>query len=278
MSGRAAAIAGLGVLCAVAVGCGGSALQVSGTTTVGATSPPPTATSALPTAPLAMRIYLARDGRIAAVGRRVPGTRAVARAAVDQLLAGPTPGEARDGFASAIPVGTRLRGIGVSGGVATVDLTGEFSGGSSTATTMRVAQIVYTLTQFPSVTSVRVRVDGRSYLPTPRARSDYEAVTPRILVESPTPGETVRCPLRIAGTSNDFEATFVAELWVGSTKVGSWPVTATSGNGARGSFDAALCQDAKAPAGPASARLVVFEPSAATGEPLGRVEIPLRYG
>jgi germination protein M len=271
-----AAVAGLALVGVLAAGCGGSALVVSGTTTVGS-GPPPVTTSTASTAPLAVRVYLSRDGRVAAVARTVPGTRAVARAAVEQLLAGPTPGEAKEGFSTAVPSGTALRGIGVSGGVATVDLTGGFSvSGSSGA--MRVAQVVYTLTQFPSVTSVRVRVDGRTALPKPQARSDYESVTPRILVESPAPGATVRCPLRITGSSNDFEATFIAELWVGGTKVGSWPVTATSGNGTRGTFDAVLCQDGKAPPGPAAARLVVYEPSAENGRPLGRVEIPLRYG
>jgi hypothetical protein len=225
-------------------------------------------TSTASTAPLAVRIYLSRDGRIAAVARTVPGTRAVARAAVEQLLAGPTPREAHEGFTTAVPSGTALRGIGVSGGVATVDLTGGFSVSGASAA-MRVAQVVYTLTQFPSVTSVRVRVDGRTALPKPQARSDYESVTPRILVESPTPGATVRCPLRITGSSNDFEATFIAELWVGGTKVG---------NGTRGTFDAVLCQDGKAPPGPDAARLVVYEPSAENGQPLGRTEIPLRYG
>jgi hypothetical protein len=262
---------------AVTGGCGGSALEVSGTTTVGATTPPSTAT-ALPTAPLSVRIYLARDGRISPVSRTVPGTRAVARAAVEQLLAGPTSGETREGFTSAVPSGTALRGIGISSAVATVDLTPAFSGGSPSTATMRLAQVVYTLTQFPSVTSVRVRVGGSPYLSGLQARSDYESVTPRILVESPTPGASVRCPLRITGTSDDFEATFIAELWVGSTKVGSWPVTATSGNGTRGTFDAVLCPDGKAPVGPGPARLIVYEPSAANGQPLGRVEIPLRYG
>ena len=49
-------------------------------------------------------------------------------------------------------------------------------------------------------------------------------------------------------------------------------VMATSGNGQRGTYDAKLRVDA--PAGEIT--LVVFEPSAADGSPLHRVEIPLR--
>ena len=63
-----------------------------------------------------------------------------------------------------------------------------------------LAQIVYTLTQFPTVESVEI--DGESY-----TRADFEEQTPSVLVESPLPFEEVTSPLRATGTANTFEAT-----------------------------------------------------------------------
>jgi germination protein M len=65
------------------------------------------------------------------------------------------------GVSTAIPAGTQLLGISIDGGVATVDLTSEYqSGESSHSMQVRLGQVVYTLTQFPTVQSVRFRLDG----------------------------------------------------------------------------------------------------------------------
>ena len=85
----------------------------------------------------------------------------VATATVEALLAGPTPAERVSGVSTAIPAGTQLLGISIDGGVATVDLTSEYqSGGSSHSMQVRLGQVVCTLTQFPTVRSVRFRLDG----------------------------------------------------------------------------------------------------------------------
>jgi germination protein M len=285
------ALAGLVALLAAA--CGGSSLETHGSTTVGGPQPPPTTSEPSPTAttpePLPrprVLVFLTRDEKVTAVSRTVEHTPAIASAALRALLAGPDAGERAQGLGSAIPAGTQLRGISLADGVATVDLSSDFaSGGGSLSASLRLAQVVYTLTQFATIESVRLRLDGEPVttfmgegldVSRPQTRGDYESVTPRILVESPTPGAVVSCPLRITGTSNDFEATFLAEVWVDGTKVGSWPVMATSGNGTRGSFDATLCEHAEI-AGQGDASLVVYEPSAEDGRPLGKVEVPLRY-
>jgi hypothetical protein len=81
----------------------------------------------------------------------------------------------------------------------------------------RVAQVVYTLTQFPGVERVRfeiagepvesiggegVVVDGEG-----AGRDAFEAALPAILVESPTPGAAVTSPVTVSGLANTFEAT-----------------------------------------------------------------------
>ena len=66
-------------------------------------------------------------------------------------------------MSSAIPAGTRLLGLTIKDGVATVDLSSEFeSGGGSASATIRLGQVVYTLTQFPTVKSVVFQIDGRT--------------------------------------------------------------------------------------------------------------------
>ena len=111
---------------------------------------------------------------------------------------------------SAIPAGTRLLGIAIEDGLATVDLSGEFLNDLGEDTALRVAQVVFTATQFPTVD--RVTHPGRGH-PGPDAsastpcpscevdRADFEEQTPFVLVESPTPGEAVTSPVRVTGTS-----------------------------------------------------------------------------
>ena len=102
--------------------------------------------------------------------REVPGTKAVATAAVNALLAGPTALESRNAISTAVPDGTQLLGLTIEGGVATVNLSSEFaSGGDANAAQTRIGQVVYTLTQFPSVKSVVVQVEGVDRGEGPRA-------------------------------------------------------------------------------------------------------------
>ena len=81
--------------------------------------------------------------------REVPETQAVGRAALEELLKGPTPEEAAAGFGTEIPDGTALLGLEIDDdGVATVDLSSEFaSGGGSLTMFVRLAQAVHT--RFP---------------------------------------------------------------------------------------------------------------------------------
>jgi hypothetical protein len=130
-----------------------------------------------------------------------------------------------------------------------------------------VAQIVYTLTQFPAVRKVRIGDDVLD-------RSDLEDVTPVILVESPLPGETVSSPITVRGTSNTFEATMRLEIRRGSNLLVAETVTASSGSGERGTYEATLDVDAS----PGPITLVAFEPSAENGQPLHTVTVPLTLG
>ena len=191
-----------------------------------------TRTVTAPTQKTAVRVYFLRDGKVAPVARRVTST------SRDALLAalndGPTDAERLAGFTTA---------------------EGD----------KQIAQVVYTLSQFDPKKPVEVA--GKSY-----TRSDFEEMTPAILVESPLPFAAVSAPLRVTGTANTFEATFEYDLTDPNGKVLSHNfVTATSGSGTRGTFDFTIPFEAPNGLG----KLIVYERSAANGSKTHVVEVPL---
>ncbi len=113
---------------------------------------------------ITVRLYWVEAGENAlGVERTLPYTQAVATASVTALLAGPTTAEQATwpAVSSAIPAGTRLLGLTVADGIARVDLSREFeSGGGTFSVTARLAQVVYTLDQFPTIDAVEFSVEG----------------------------------------------------------------------------------------------------------------------
>ena len=78
------------------------------------------------------------------------------------LFAEPTSPNAEAGWTTAIPPGTKLLGYNTGqDNVMTIDLSSEFaSGGGSLGMQLRVAQVVYTATQFENVDAVRITIEG----------------------------------------------------------------------------------------------------------------------
>jgi germination protein M len=201
-------------------------------------STPPTGSPAAsptpaPSGSMVVRAYFILNGDPGSEGLvpylfTVPKTQAVATAAMNALLKGSA--VQRDGFAdisSAIPGGTKLLGLTIKNGVATVDLSGEFAkGGGSASSQFRLAQVVYTLTQFPTVKSVLFKVDGTTVtvfgsegivLDGPVGRSRFYAQLPTIFVDRPASGAALGNPGRVAGSAQGlFEATFRITLLDGS--------------------------------------------------------------
>lgn len=235
------------------------------------TTATPTSTTAVPTTPapgpttetgavVAGSVYFLRGEKLVPARRELTGP-GVAAGAVRALLAGPSAAERAAGMASTVPEGSELRGVNLAGGTATVDLTGRFaSGGGSLSMMGRLAQLVFTLTQFDSVERVELRLDGEPVrvfggegivLDRPQTRADYEDLAPQVLVESPVHGATVTSPLRVYGSANVFEAQFSVRVTdaAGKTLV-EQQVMATSGTGTRGTFDTTLRFTAASP-GPA---------------------------
>ena len=205
------------IVVSVVAGCGSSAKRSVPPTTISSTTAPG-ATSTVTTLPgtTAFDIYLVHKENLAASGRTVEGA-ASPDAAVSALLAGPQGSLERDlGYTTEIPAGTTTNGVSVSGNTATVDLSKSFaSGGGSQSMQARVAQVVFTVTQFPGISRVNFELDGKpvtaiggeGVMVDGVGRAAFANVTPAILVESPTPGATVHSPIHANGIENTFEQT-----------------------------------------------------------------------
>jgi hypothetical protein len=226
----------LGALAILVAGCGHS-------------SPPPQSSTQTTSQKVALKVYFYKGNALVPVTVHVPETRAVATAAIGALLAGPP-----TGYTTAIPAGVRLRSLAVSKGIASAKLSSANLAHDATG------QIVYTLTQFPTVSSV----DGST-------RDDYADLTTLapIFIGSPLREATVSSPVHVSGTADVFEGTIAYEVWSGSRKLRSGFTTASAGTGTRGTWDVTFAL----PAGPA--RLVFYEPSAENGRPLHETELDL---
>ncbi|MHC3469867.1 GerMN domain-containing protein [Streptomyces sp. 7R007] len=192
-------------------------------------------------------VYFLHGEKVSAAPRTVTAP-ATASAAVRALLAGPSRFEGHHARTTAIPSGTELRSVAVRDHVATVDLSGRYDdGGGSLSMRARLAQVVFTLTRFPSVHKVAFEIEGKpvtSFGPEgivlngPVGRGDFEDVCPAVLVESPLIGDTARTPLRVWGSANTFEAEFRLKITDAARHTAADVlVRATSGTGTRGTFD-----------------------------------------
>ena len=254
-------------------------------------------TETTPAPPVSFEVWFARpdlderlnggeDPKLFAV-RRSAQTLAVGRAALEELIAGPESGDGAR-VSSAVPAGTRLLGLNIEDGLATVDLSSEFeSGGGSLSMQMRLAQVVFTLTQFPTVDAVAFRLDGEPVsvfsgegivLDGPVDRGDYADLLPAILVESPAPGARIASPVNVSGTANVFEANVtVRVLNAAGKELARTFTTATCGTGCRGDFSTTLAFPAP-PAGAEGFVVVEADDAAGMGFPAHQVKIPIVFG
>ena len=297
----------------VAAAAGLSAVALAGGASRAA-QPTPTATPGGESVDVSLYAVSLAPGRLGPQVRPYRGTvtvdpadRRVAAAAVDLLLAGPVEAMDDDGSVTAIPPEVRLLSAELVGdGVVRVDLSAEFLGrdvdreladrlatpaagqddpAPDRALRLRQAQVVFTLTQFETITGVEIVVDGEALAITdvldnpiegPVTRAAFEDVTPLILIEDPLPLATVPATFTVSGSANTFEASLFLRLTTEDGDVLSdEPVQATSGSGTRGTFEATLTVPGGTPDGPLS--LLGYEQSARDGSEVNMFEVPLRF-
>ncbi|MGH2756798.1 MAG: Gmad2 immunoglobulin-like domain-containing protein [Actinomycetota bacterium] len=154
---------------------------------------------------------------------------------------------------TAIPKGTELLGVERDLDGLHVDLSSEFeSGGGSLSMQMRVAQIVYTATQFEGVDAVSFKIEGKGVdsiggegidVSEPLTRRDFQEsyIAPNIVVESPRPGDEIADGATITGFANVFEANVNYRLVDENGDVlDEGFTTATCGSGCWGDFEIEL--------------------------------------
>jgi hypothetical protein len=245
------------------------------------TVPPPTSK---PKGTVTYQVWFTKGESLHVVKRTEKATRRVGTAALEALFDGPDSFEAESGVGTAIPRGTQLLGLAIENGIAFVDLTSEYeSGGGSFSMFMRLAQVVCTLDQFPTVKGVLFKLDGEPVdvfsgegilLDQPVGCADYEDLLPVILVTSPTAGERVANPVTVRGSANVFEANVTVRILdENGDQIAHTFTTATCGSGCRGDFSVTVGYevDHEQPG-----TIVVHDDDAAgTGTPPHQVRIPV---
>jgi hypothetical protein len=246
----------------------------------------PTGTTTTPTEHTAARrigleTWFTRQGKLFVTERGVPATVSVGRVALDRMLAGPSATEYAAGLRSQIPAGTALRGLNIAAGTATVDLSSSFGAAASPSTTrLRIAQVVYTLAQFPTVTRVRFEINGQAVtsiggIPVrgPQTPAMYSGYLPAIIVQNPVIGGQVTSPVTVSGTADVFEATVSLRILNSAGKeIARTFTTATCGTGCRGDYSVAV-RYAVTHEEPGT--IEVFETSMENGQPLNVQLIPV---
>lgn len=204
-----------------------------------------------PASKVTYQVWFGNDEGLFVSYRTDTATPRVGTAALETLLEGPDSFEEDYGLRTAIPDGTQLLGLSIDDGIARVDLTSEFeTGGGSASMQTRLAQVVYTITQFPTVEGVVFSLDGEPIdvlggegiiIDHPLTRRDYADLLPAILVTSPALTQSVESPVLIRGSANVFEANVGIQILDenGDVLVETF-TTATCGTGCRGNFRIAV--------------------------------------
>jgi spore germination protein GerM len=195
--------------------------------TTTSTTVAPTTTTTVPAEPQFVSVYFMIDSVdgsgpfVGPVTREIEPTVAVAGAALESLIEGPTAAElaGTPAVTGGLPAGTALLGLTIAGGTALVDFSAEVENIGGTFGEMAVlTQIVFTLTQFPTVDEVVLMIEGEEVEffgghgieVTPSLTRDVLlgwGLVPEILIDQPAWFATTESPMLVSGIGRLFEAT-----------------------------------------------------------------------
>ncbi|MGN9806573.1 Gmad2 immunoglobulin-like domain-containing protein [Micromonospora sp. L32] len=237
------------------------------TRSTGPVTPPRTPTpSPAATGSVTVQLWFARAGVVVPTRRTRPTTVATSRLALAELAAGPTSAEAAAGLATLVPAGVEM--VRIAEGTATVAPPESFADTDARTLRLRRAQVVWTLTQFPTVRRVAFAGSGVVL-----ARTDLADLLAPIVVTEPAIGQRVAGPVTVAGTADVYEATVSIRILDGSGRVvGTGFTTATCGSGCRGDYRGGVAYRL-ATAGPGTVE--VYEVSPRDGSRTHVVAVPV---
>lgn len=216
---------------------------------------------------------------------KAPKSGGVARAALDELILGEP---LTSGAFKVLPKDTKILGIKIENGLATVDFSKEVlkANVGSSGEMLGIASMVNTLTEFPTIQKVKFTVEGKEdngmdwwghmgLYEQPFKRNLSFVYEPAIWINSPIDNQTVKSTFKIKGNARVFEA-FVSFrlkdahgniLAKGSTR-------AESGAPERGDFEAEVTFT---PSSSGKGQLEIFEESMKDGSPINMVIIPVKW-
>ncbi|MGI9648106.1 MAG: GerMN domain-containing protein [Acidimicrobiia bacterium] len=268
------------------------------TTTLPATSTStttaPTTTTTVPAEPQFVNVYFMIDSVgseagpfVGPVTREIDPTVAVARAALEALIEGPTAGElaGTPAITGGLPAGTELLGLTIADGTARADFSAEVESIGGTFGEMSVlTQIVFTLTQFPTVDDVVIMIDGEAvelfggHGMEIAPSLDRDALlgwglVPEILIDQPAWFASSESPLLVSGIGRLFEATAQWALYDNDgLQLAEGFTTASTGGPDWGTFQFAIPYEVDALQ---LGSLMMWEESAKDGSQMHLVEHPV---
>ncbi|MBM0257117.1 GerMN domain-containing protein [Micromonospora sp. 4G55] len=168
--------------------------------------------------------------------------------------------------ATLVPAGVEM--VRIAEGTATVAPPESFADTDARTLRLRRAQVVWTLTQFPTVRRVAFAGSGVVL-----ARTDLADLLAPIVVTEPAIGQRVAGPVTVAGTADVYEATVSIRILDGAGRVvGTGFTTATCGSGCRGDYRGGVAYRL-ATAGPGTVE--VYEVSPRDGSRTHVVAVPV---
>jgi len=137
-----------------------------------------------------VRLYMVDGTRLAAVDRSGRSSLPAPELSMTELLKGPTQAELTKGLTTNIPNSVQLLSVSVLNGIASVNLSHDFELTTPDRATflLRLAQVVYTLTELSNVQSVRFLVESQpvsvivqdgTFVSEPVARGRYLDFAPK---------------------------------------------------------------------------------------------------
>ncbi|MCX5779767.1 MAG: GerMN domain-containing protein [Firmicutes bacterium] len=209
----------------------------------------------------------------------------VAQAALNELIKG-TP--ITSGAYRILPADTKILGIKIDQGLATVDFSAEVlkANVGASGEALGITSIVNTLTEFPTVQKVSFTVDGSvakgqdwwghiGLYEQPFKRDLSKVYEPVIWVTTPSANQIITSPVKISGSARVFEATVSFRLKTSNGSViAQGFANASEGAPGRGDFQADL---AFQPTAAGQGQLEVFWASPKDGSDLDKVIIPVAW-
>ena len=239
--------------------------------------------------PLSLAVYYLKvseqDEYLVREVRHIPYTTDSIKAAAQEAVSGQP---LTKGAELVFPSGTKILGVKVENGLATVNFSREVlkANQGSEGEALAIQSMVNTLTEFPEVRAVSFQVEGKldertkdwwghvGLYDQPFQRNLAKVYEPRIWVTHPTENQVAGVPLLVKGSAMVFEGTVnIRLLDKTGEKLAEGTTTATEGMG-RGEFEYRLTFK---PPSPGQGELEVFWASPEDGRILDKVTIPVRW-